>query len=208
MCSCVTTVEEALPPDEEMGPCRHGTCAPSDIRPRGTVGHSSQCPRRPDEGSSATRPGSQSMKGKNFAMFFRATYCEPPCLSCKCHRKSLTEPFQTTHHSTGHRHNCLNSRWEFESAGEICHDCQVGDMARFSTTTSWNPFVAIFESGNINRSSHGNDPSSIHVGSFLLSKAHRPNASGESDKSKSTTPSEHKSFGSDLSSSWDTRILW
>ena len=86
-------------------------------------------------------------------------------------------------------------------------DRQVEDAARFSTTISWNPFVTIFESG-INRSSHGNDPGSICVSGFLLSKACRPNESGESYKSKSTTPSEHKSFGSDLSSSWDTRILW
>ena len=63
----MTTVEEALPlgvSDEEMGPCRLGTCAPSDIWPHGTVGHPLQCPKRPDEGPSATHPGSQSMEGR------------------------------------------------------------------------------------------------------------------------------------------------
>ena len=34
-----------------------------------------------------------------------------PMVSCKCPRQSLTEPLQTAHHSTGHRHNCPN--WEF-----------------------------------------------------------------------------------------------
>ena len=38
------------------------------------------------------------------------------------------------------------------SPGEICCDRQVGDVARFSIMTSWKPSMAIFESGNINRS--------------------------------------------------------
>ena len=29
----------------------------------------------------------------------------------RCPRQSLTEPFQTVHHSTGYHHNCPNSRW-------------------------------------------------------------------------------------------------
>ena len=48
--------------------------------------------------------------GKNFAICPIATYCEPPCLSGKCPRQSLTEPFQTVHHSTGHGHNSSNSK--------------------------------------------------------------------------------------------------
>ena len=52
------------------------------------------------------------------------------------------------------------------------------------------------------------DPGSILVNGFLLSKARRPNASVERDKSRSTTLREHISFGFDLSSSWEIRILW
>ena len=52
----------------------------------------------------------------------------------------------------GHRR-----RREVTSSGEMCRDRQVRDAVRFSTTISWNQFVAIFESGNINRSSHGDE---------------------------------------------------
>ena len=58
------------------------------------------------------------------------------------------------------------------------------------------------------RSSHRLDPGNILVNGFLLSKARRPNASGERDKSRSTTQREHISFVLDRSSSWETRILW
>ena len=59
-------------------------------------------------------------------------------------------------------------------------------------------------------SSHGLDPGSILVNGFVRTKARRPNASGERDKSRSTTPREHISFGFDLSSksSWEIRFLW
>ena len=76
---------------------------------------------------------------------------------------------------------------EVISPGEICRERQVGDAARFSTRLSWKPSVASFESGNINRSSHGNDPGSIRVSGLVLSKARRPNASCESDNSRSTS---------------------
>ena len=117
----------------------------------------------------------------------------------RANRRSLSPSFDrfciVLKTAFGHRR-----RREVTFAGEICCDHQVGDAARFSTTISWKLFVAMFESGNINRSSHGNDHGSIRVSGFFVS--------GESDKSKSTTPSEHKSFESDLSLSWDTRILW
>ena len=74
--------------------------------------------------------------------------------------------------------------------------------------TSWNLSVPNLESGSISRSSHRLDPGSILVNGFLLSKARRPNASGERDTSRSTMPRDHISFGFDRSSSWETRILW
>ena len=45
-----------------MGPCTHGTYAPIDIRPHGTEARLPQCPKHPDEGLSAIRPGSPSIE--------------------------------------------------------------------------------------------------------------------------------------------------
>ena len=87
------------------------------------------------------------------------------------------------------------------TSAQSCHICrrnmtdrQEGDAARLSISTSWNPSVPNLESGSISRSSQGVDPGSILVNSFLWSKARRPNASSERDKSRSTTPREHISF--------------
>ena len=74
-------------------------------------------------------------------------------------------------------------------------------------STSWNPSVPNLEPGSISRSSQEVDPGSILVNGFSWSKARRPNASGERDKSRSTTPSEHISFGIDPLTSWELHIL-
>ena len=67
-----------------MGPCKHDTCGPNGIRTRGTVGHLQLFQRRPGEGPSRDTVHG----GKNFTIFFKATYCKPPCLSCRCPRQS------------------------------------------------------------------------------------------------------------------------
>ena len=93
------------------------------------------------------------------------------------------------------------------SDGETCRDRHVDDAVRFSTTTSWNPSFPIIESGSSNLSSHRLDPGSILIISRLSSKALRLNMSGDTDKSRSTTPSEHKLVASEPSWSFDSRIL-
>ena len=91
------------------------------------------------------------------------------------------------------------------TSAQGCHICRR-NMTRPST--SWNLSVPNLGSGSISRSSQGLDPGSILVNGFLLSKARRPNASGERDRSRSTTLREQISFGFDLSSSWEIRLLW
>ena len=60
-------------------------------------------------------------------------------------------------------------------------DLHVGVAARFSMTTSWNPAGAIPKSGINKRSSLADCPGNMHVNGLVISKARRPNTSGEID---------------------------
>ena len=50
--------------DGEMGPCRQGTCAPTNTRSCGTVGNSQQCPRVRTKGRLPQVPGHSPRREK------------------------------------------------------------------------------------------------------------------------------------------------
>ena len=50
--------------------------------------------------------------GNDLDTFPKSRVAHPPCLSLKCSRHSLTEPFHTAHHSTGQRQSWPSSRWQ------------------------------------------------------------------------------------------------
>ena len=50
--------------------------------------------------------------GNDLDTFSKSRVADPLCLSLKCSRHSLTEPFQTAHHSTGQRQSWPRSRWQ------------------------------------------------------------------------------------------------
>ena len=65
-------------------------------------------------GQSAIRHNSRGTVhgGNDLDTLPKSMVTDPPCLSLKCSRHPLTEPFHTVHHSTGQRHSWPSSRWK------------------------------------------------------------------------------------------------
>ena len=129
------------------------------------------------------------------------------------HSKSCNRPSEALHFLSSSSHRFADSLWPTSAQGCNIRRRNMTRPPRRRRGQVINEHIMEPVSAQLRVRQHQPEftptrPDSILVNGILLSKARRTYVSGERDKSRSTTPREHISFGLDRSSSWEIRILW
>ena len=95
-----------------MGLCTPGICVPVAFPASWNNRASTAIPDTSGRGALSHKSRGTVHGGNDLDTFSKSRVADPLCLSLKCSWHSLTEPFQTAHHSTGQRQSWPRSRWQ------------------------------------------------------------------------------------------------